>query len=518
MTAIAARGSARTIAPGREQLWGLGAAILAGLLAAPSLLAPLSSSSYDGGIASSAGTFILHGLLPYRDFWLLYGPLTGYLAAGITALFGNSIEVMRLAGLLVVMATTAIGFGLVGARLPNIPRVATAVIAGLIPVYSLGLDLAPWAVAMALALGAILAIRRGGHRPLLVAGVLLGIAALVRLDVGAYALIAVVIATRSLRPALGAAVVVLPVAAFFVLAAPIDSLIEQLIWYPLVGPRTYRGIPAPAVWAVIDPERTIDWLLYWPPLGLIVIAIVRRLRTGSIPREDLALLVFALLCRLQTLGRADADHAAQAAVPAILLAGYVFSGGLSRAGRLALALATSVFIAIAALPLVWLILPKDPYDRALVAAVDYVRDHTSPDEPIFAGEVRNLHALLNPMIVYHLADRPAGVRDTMYNPGVTTTDRTQQRMVDDLRANHVRYLILDVRWADCFETSNLSAVPGSTILDQAIDQDYRVVADYGAIVIMGSPDVPSAIVAAEHWADPSPPPDHDYLVCQRSAQ
>jgi hypothetical protein len=348
--------------------------------------------------------------------------------------------------------------------------------------------------------------------------VLLGIAALVRLDVGAYALIALVIATRSLRPALGAAVVVLPVAAFFVLVAPIDALIEQLIWYPLVGPRTYRGIPAPAVWAVIDPERTIDWLLYWPPLGLIVIAVVRRLRSGSIPRADLALLVFALLCRLQTLGRADADHAAQAAVPAILLAGYVFSGGLSRAGRLALALATSVFIAIAALPLVWLILPKDPYDRALVAAVDYVRDHTRPDEPIFAGEVRNLHALLNPMIVYHLADRPAGVRDTMYNPGVTTTDRTQQRMVDDLRANHVRYLILDVRWADCFETSNLSAVPGSTILDQALDQDYRVVADYGAIVIMGSPDVPSAIVAAEHWADPSPPPDHDHLVCQRSAR
>jgi hypothetical protein len=513
----AAGGSNRRLTPTWVRSGGLVAAVVAGALAAPGLLAPLSGSTYDGGITASAGTFILHGRLPYRDFWMLYGPLTGYLAAGMTALLGNEIWVLRLAGLLIVMATTVLGYGLVGARLPMIPRVATAVIAGLIPVYNVGLDLGPWALAMALALGAILVIRSGGKRSLLLAGVLIGLASLVRLDVGAYCLIAAVIATRDIRPAAWAAAVVLPVAAMFMLAVPLDSLVEQLIWYPVVGPRSFRGIPPPALWAVIDPEWTFGWLLYWPPLGLIVLAIARRVRSGSIPREDLALLTFAVLCRLQTLGRADADHSAQAAIPAILLVGYVFSGDLSRVGRLTLALATGLFIAIAALPLIWLVAPRDPYDAALTAAVDYVRDHTAPDEPIFAGEVRNRYALLNPLLVYYLADRPSGVRDTMYNPGVTTTARTQQRMVVDLRAARVRYLILDVRWADCRETSNLSSVPGATILDDAIGHDYRVEADFGAVVIMGRRDQPPDIVATNAWADPTPLSGIPYLVCQRGS-
>src|SRR5262245_25472546 len=42
-------------------------------------------STFDGGIAASAATFTLHGLLPYRDYWLLYGPLSGLVLALPTA-------------------------------------------------------------------------------------------------------------------------------------------------------------------------------------------------------------------------------------------------------------------------------------------------------------------------------------------------------------------------------------------------------------------------------------------------
>lgn len=495
------------------------AALISGLVALPALIAPLSQTTlYDGGITASAGTFILHGRLPYRDFWLLYGPLAGYLSAALTGLLGVDIVVLRGAGLLLVAATAVIGYELAGDRLPVVPRVALACVAALIPVYTVGLDLAPWSLAMLLALGAILASARGGDRALLAAGALVGLAALARLDVGAYALVAIVIASRSLRPAVGAACVFAPIAIVFLLSVPVTSLIEQLIWYPIVGPRAYRGIPAPALTALVEPGKALQWLLYWPPLVLIILAVARRIRSGSIPRSDLALLVFAILCRLQTLGRADDVHDVEAAVPAVLLAAYVFSGSPSRFGRFALAAGAAVFIAIAALPLTWLVQPRDPYDGALRAAVDYVRANTAPGEPILAGEVRNRYALLNPLIVYYLADRPAGIRDTMYNPGITTTEPTQRRMVDDLRENAVRLLVLDARYAQCYETSNLSREPGATILDDALDQDYRVVADFGAVRIMGLRNLPFAMVPGAVWVDPSPPPDRDYLACQRSAQ
>jgi hypothetical protein len=501
------------------RLGWLAAAALAGLVALPALLAPLSQTTlYDGGITASAGTFIAHGRLPYRDFWLLYGPLTGYLAAASTLLLGVDILVLRGIGLLLVMVTSAIGYGLVGDRVPVIPRVTLASIAALVPVYHVGLDLAPWTLSLMLAMAAILVIRGGGSRALFVAGVLVGLASLARLDVGAYALIAIVIASRSWRPILGAAIVVAPVAIFFLLVVPIDALVEQLIWYPIVGPRVYRGIPAPDLSAAFAPGGTVDWLLYWAPLALIVLAIVRRLRTGVMSPTDLALLILAILCRLQTLGRADAIHDAEAAVPAILLAAYVFSGMSSRVGRVSVAMGAAVFIALAALPLVWLVQPKDPYDDALRAAVAYVRENSAPNEPIFAGEASNRYALLNPLIAYYLADRPPGVRDTMYNPGVTTTESTQRRMVDDLRSNGVRLLILDVRSAGCYETANLSREPGASVLDDALGQDYRVVADFGAVVIMGPRDERFAKVPARVWADPAPPPDRPYFTCQRSTQ
>lgn len=291
-----------TVRPGRAFVGWVATAIVVALVAATGLRAALSQTAlYDGGITASAGTFILHGALPYRDFWLLYGPLTGYVAALWTAVFGNDLTALRVASLLVVVATALVGYGLIGDRISVVPRVVLAAIASLVPVYHVGPDLAPWGLAMALALGAILATTRKGTRALIVAGVLVGLATLARPDLGAYALVAVVVATRSWRPVLGAVVVVAPVALVFVLAVPVESLVEQLVWYPIVGPRAYRGVPPPGVLAFLEPGRTVDWLLYWSPLAIIALAIYRRLRTGSIPPTDLAILILAVLCRLQTL-------------------------------------------------------------------------------------------------------------------------------------------------------------------------------------------------------------------------
>lgn len=110
-------------------------------------------------------------------------------------------------------------------------------------------------------------------------------------------------------------------------------------------------------------------------------------------------------------------------------------------------------------------------------------------------------------------DRPAGVRDTMYNPGVTTTGATQRRMVDDLEANDVRFLLIDERWSGCYETSNQSRVPGSTLLNSVIERDYRVVADYGAVVIMARRDVDVPPITPDTHLARTPPSDDGIVRC-----
>ena len=99
----------------RPMTWSALAGLVAAAFAAPMLAAPLSI--FDGGIAASAGTFILHGGMPYRDFWLLYGPLTAYLAAALTALFGTDLIVLRTAGLILVGVTALLGHSLIAIAL-----------------------------------------------------------------------------------------------------------------------------------------------------------------------------------------------------------------------------------------------------------------------------------------------------------------------------------------------------------------------------------------------------------------
>jgi hypothetical protein len=246
-------------------------------------------------------------------------------------------------------------------------------------------------------------------------------------------------------------------------------------------------------------------LIYWPPIAAVVLMIVTALRRRSISPTALALLILAILCRLQTLARGDAPHSAEAIAPALLLLAFGVPRPQRLAERLALSVGAAVIVALAALPLTTLGAAPAPYDAALRAAAALVRGQTSPDEPIFVGEVRNEHTLLNPLIGYYLADRPPGVHDTMYNPGVTNTDAAQTQMVTDLRANRVRFLILDVPLADCFEPANDSRIVGSTILDQAIAKDYVVVADFGAVVIMGLRGAVNPFGAPQLWVDPAPP-------------
>ena len=173
----------------------LAVASLAVALAALRWAAPFAQ--FDGGISSSAATFTLHGLLPYRDYWLLYGPLGGYLLTPVTAIFGPSLDLVRVCGLIVIFAQGGTAFVIVRSWAPHAAAMLIAIAAVLLPAALIGIEFSPWALAMTLALAGLYLAGRSANRPL-VAGLLLGLAFASRLDVGAYALIAALL-TRDRR-------------------------------------------------------------------------------------------------------------------------------------------------------------------------------------------------------------------------------------------------------------------------------------------------------------------------------
>lgn len=441
--------------------------------------------SYDGGILASSATFVLHGQVPYRDFWLLYGPLGGYLLALPTAVLGPSIELLRGAGLGVAIATAYLSWVLLDRVELGPASVLLAVAAGSVTILITGTEVGAWPLAIAFVLAGFAVMRPDATRQrLVVAGALLGLAFLARLDVGGYGLLALLLAYPRRWAIAGFAVVAVPATILAVALVPVANLVEQLIWFPLVGTREFRGIADPAI-GYRGPAAFMSLVLVWLPRIGIAIALLAALRAPRHGRLILMLASFAALCQLQTLGRADYFHFAQAASPAILAMG-------AAAGQIHRPLTRFTLVAaIGVLPLMAGTLnvaasadPQAVYAVELEQTAAEIRALTCQDEGIFVGDGLNRYTFVNPLVIYYWADRPAASLYTMFNPGVTNREDAQQRIVAELERADTRVIVLDMSMSDAFETSNDSRVPGSTSLDSYIESAFGRHQDIGALRIM----------------------------------
>jgi hypothetical protein len=469
---------------------------LAAVLIAPNLRGGMWL--YDGGIAASAGTFLLHGLVPYRDFWLLYGPLGGAVVALPTAAFGPSDALLRVLGIVTFVSQAIAGYLIARIWVSRpVAVIASAASVAMVPAV-MGLEVSAWPLSMAFGLFAIY-VAIGTARDARIVGLLVGLAFLTRLDVGAYALIATLLVRDRGRVLVGFAMLAVPIGAVAVLTTGVPSLVEQLIWYPLIGQREFRALPGPDA-QVGSAGPLLSVVLVWIPRILIVSTgariLANRLRGHAIDRERfvLTLVVFVALCQLQTSARADLEHLAEAAAPAmLLLPTWLPRVGMRPAQFLAFTSVTACCIVVGLLGLVHLSEPRSAIDQEVIATSAWIREGSAPDEPLFVGLTSHEYTTANPLLIYYLADRRPAVRDTMFNPGLTNTDPVQERMVHDLEASTPAFLVLDRSMADRSEDTNDSRIPGSTILDTFIRSAYHPICDTGDLVIQARNDLNRAL-------------------------
>ena len=463
----------------------LGHVVFAGVVAALLAMTALGVeiNPYDGGISPSSGTFVSRGLVPYRDFWLLYGPLAGYLMAAVNAVVAPDVMAVKILGVILLAMQASAGTLLISFRSRSllVPVLAGAASAG--PAAFIGLEVSSWTCAVTCALVALwVGTTSRSRRWDVAAGILLAVTTGFRLDVGAYAAIALLIVMRRPWQLIAFGLAAAPVAAALLIAVPLPALFEQLIWYPIVGPRVYRAIGSP-VKPAPDPFAAVVVLGYlWGSRVAILVGAIaaQRLRYPA----SSALVIFAALCQLQTLGRGDIYHITQAGFVAFLCLAIVMvpsiaSGGLVARSRAALVTGVCLFLAA----LSGIRPTPTGYEAALMRAAQYVEERTSSEEPIFVGLTENRYTFSNPLLAYYLAGRPPGTRYTMYNPGVTNRDDVQTVMTRELEASHTRFAILDRSAAQTCEPENASCIPGSEVLDEYLRANFGLVADFGDIVI-----------------------------------
>ncbi len=326
-------------------------------------------------------TRVLNGDIPYKDFWAIYPPGQFYIVAAIIKLFGANLIYARIYDTLIRLLIV-IGVFLVTKRLAsNKLAFLTSLIAGML-LASAGFYSYAVFPAMALGLWSILAwlfyTEKGKRGWLLLSGSLLGIAILIRWDIGTYAGISLLAAGYLARLVTGLqrspsgdgqspqspkgfhlAAWLNPIKELIWVFAPMltiailgyaiigfqsgwKNLFEQVFYFPTIVLHSVRWLPYPSLvppdliesvtfYDVQVPKFNLpnaDWMRFYLPIltfGIaLVLLVIKFLRDRASLNQGyftlIALTLFGGLLFNQALSRYDQIHVTPASILTFIVA------------------------------------------------------------------------------------------------------------------------------------------------------------------------------------------------------
>ncbi len=495
----------------------------------PTMIAPLNI--YDEGIIVYGATRVMHGEIPYRDFWTQYSPGQFYALAGLFRVFGVQIAVERWWDVCVRALLAFVMFLLAERLTSRGAAFVTWLIAALWVTYY-GFFGYPIFAGLLFSLFSIYALLcamapnaagspAGLNRQWLIAGGLaLGIAALFRHDMAIYCAAAqmavglpfalihcasegqpifgrVIAALRAMLPfVVGVLVPVVPALVFFTASASPAELIQQLFIFPLTEFPKVRDLPYPKLnWSVDNLPFYAPFLIY--PLA-VVSAVLRARNEADARPQAWGVVMVALFGAFgfnQARVRSDTIHTVHFFLCVVVLL-PVLLRGFPLTARTPSVVVASVGAALSVAAIVnpvaayigviesrpaaerdqRMTLPIGLPGRSLpqqTMAVATLQSLTALDERIYVGLSRHDRVFANDAMFYFLAQRPSATRYHELHPSLTNTLPVQQEMVADLERHRVRYLVLTNMFEGANEPNDSARSTGVTLLDEYIAQHYR---------------------------------------------
>jgi hypothetical protein len=226
---------------------------------------------YDEGLVLTAAMRVGAGQIPHRDFYANYAPAQFYILAGLFKLFGNSLLVERLFDLLIKALVVTLVYAIVASVSRRWIAACTALVTilWLVGLHDLpGTPVVPVSLLNLISSFLILPvfIRIVSTRRMLAAGIVVGVAAMFRYDIGV-ALLGVHMCAMALaiwlKPdanrlrafasicwphLLGFAAVTLPPALYYLSVAPLRFFVHDMIVYPSRYYHRGRNLPFSGVY------------------------------------------------------------------------------------------------------------------------------------------------------------------------------------------------------------------------------------------------------------------------------
>ncbi|WP_188512999.1 hypothetical protein [Blastomonas aquatica] len=496
---------------------------------------------YDEGIIFTGAMRTLNGEIPHRDYYSTYGPGQNYLVAAILNYVSENPIFPRLYSVSVMSAIVVCVY-LVQFKRAGIIAITVSLIACLAFLIAFQSHLYPIYPVILLALvGAVFLLWNERSPTLLgsaLAGLCAGAAALFRYDGGFFILVSHCVAilllaqgqsiSERINNALqkvfvyGAmsAVFFLPFAAVYLGVANFADFYHDIIHYPLRYYSDMRSLPFPGFKILsTNPEQ----LAVYFPVFVVAIALVDMARSRpwknseALDQKQFPVLVLMLTMTVilyyKGMVRVSTSHMFMSIIPATVLFGILVERAVVKgAGKATVA----VFLIVGAIPALglgrelvmdlvhpdrtfigWVVgAPEEPGDCSTFQAsaavrlnADYIRTgryiraHSRESEKIFVGLNRHDKIFINPMILYHAADRLPGTHWHHFDPGLQTRADIQRQVIADLRRNRVRWVVRDSSFDDVAEPNASARSSGVGILDDFLAEQYRPVASSGKVQI-----------------------------------
>jgi 4-amino-4-deoxy-L-arabinose transferase-like glycosyltransferase len=511
------------------------------------LFAPINS--YDEGIMLENSFNILKGLIPYRDFWTLYPPGYYYLFAGIFKIFGINDLVFRIADFLFRAVISLSIFALARHYFSKITSIVLSSVSFLWLVSIINIYInTPTLMLMYLALLTILKYFDQAHgkqiRYLIISGVLAGLTGFIRWDFGICAyisLLSVLVIDNLLRRSqtrekqhlvrdfsifTGSVLIILvPLLGLVVYKPGLNDFIDQVFIAPLLINHQYRAIPQPSILDFnINPFQNMNWIRFYLPLLVVLLESGRLLVNFISTKEkvvdskalgEIVLLVWSLFFLVYSTARYDISHILPALIVSLILLVVFLKNVVRKCSDKKLSRLIIVFVIglfIASLIPAYILTPLDTYlvnkkyvtnnyscfvtlrregcssvSLSTQKVISIIESKTKEDTPIFIGNFIHDKIFINDMSLYFLLGRPGINKYQELYPGVATTSKVQNEIVNSLIQKKVVYIIL-VNEEVSIESNLSSTSSGVFILDNYIQKNYQVIFQDGIYKVLKAID------------------------------
>lgn len=476
---------------------------------------------YDEGIILFGAVRVMNGDLPYRDFWTQYSPAQYYFLASLFSITGKSAMAARWWDVL-VRALLAVALYLLAARSTSWRSAWIVWLLGVLWLTYYGFFSYPLFQGLLFSCLCLFAYLKGldSRRWMFGAGLLLGVSFAFRHDMSIYlmatitlvsALYAVVhrlpvlaLVRRLLPLVAGGALLIVPIALFFMAQVNLLSLATQLFIFPLTEFPRVRDLPYPTF------KGSVENVPFYAPFliyGLTLLLALLRLWRPVDARDRMrafamvAMALFGFFGFNQARVRSDLIHTVHFFVLAMALLPALFRGlpaTLSRAvwvpsfviSMLSLTLLLALFVepldhyftmrernlTRAALagrvgtssPVAEGILLEDWQQGLYTAATFYLQ----PGDALYIGLRNHDKVFANDVMSYYLLDRKPLTRYHEMHPAIVDTAPVQEEMIAEFERARPSVIFLSNMFDGASEPNDANKSTKVELLDDYIKKHY----------------------------------------------